>query len=212
MNNPARPVTHRAGHRWRDARRLSEARVLILFAMGFSSGLALLVFGTLRSGWRRGGCQPDRHRLHELGGAGLRLQVAVVAPGGSAAPCPCCQGCWGRRSWMLFSQVLIAPPWWDGLLRSQDPARPAGPLRPAGCLLLHPGHHVMMPIASNPPRAAAGGHGRVPGDGYRLAAIMAGQGAWRWRPGSAATAAMTIAAGSSPIADGGLMSLASSPP
>ena len=115
----------------------------------------------------RSGCQPDRHRLHELGSAGLRFQVAVVAPGGSAAPAPAVTAAWATTQLDAVLPGADRPlPGGDGLLRSQDPARPTGPLRPAGGFLLcHPGHRHRCLSHRIRSRAAAGGHGRFLYDG-----------------------------------------------
>ena len=111
MNN-LRPPSHTPGRatRWRDALAVYlEARVLILFAMGFSSGLPLLlVFGTL-SFWLR---EADV----SLTDIGYMSWVALAygfkwlwSPLVDRLPLPLLSGLLGRRrSWMLFSQVLIA--------------------------------------------------------------------------------------------------------
>ncbi|WP_410487877.1 AmpG family muropeptide MFS transporter [Aeromonas caviae] len=111
MNN-LRPPSHTPGRatRWRDALAVYlEARVLILFAMGFSSGLPLLlVFGTL-SFWLR---EADV----SLTDIGYMSWVALAygfkwlwSPLVDRLPLPLLSRLLGRRrSWMLFSQVLIA--------------------------------------------------------------------------------------------------------
>ncbi len=111
----------------------------------------------------RGGCQPDRHRLHELGGAGIRLQMAVVTPGGSTAPAPALPAAGTAAQLDAALPGVDRPlPGRHGLLRSQDPARPARPVRPAGGFRLrHPGHrHRRLPYRVGA-RAVAGGHGRL---------------------------------------------------
>ena len=111
MNN-LRPPSHTPGRatRWQDALAVYlEARVLILFAMGFSSGLPLLlVFGTL-SFWLR---EADV----SLTDIGYMSWVALAygfkwlwSPLVDRLPLPLLSRLLGRRrSWMLFSQVLIA--------------------------------------------------------------------------------------------------------
>ncbi|WP_421234387.1 AmpG family muropeptide MFS transporter [Aeromonas enteropelogenes] len=95
---------------WRDSLAVYlEARVLILFAMGFSSGLPLLlVFGTL-SFWLR---EADV----SLTDIGYMSWVALAygfkwlwSPLVDRMPLPLLSRLLGRRrSWMLFSQLLIA--------------------------------------------------------------------------------------------------------
>ena len=95
---------------WRDSLAVYlETRVLILFAMGFSSGLPLLlVFGTL-SFWLR---EADV----SLTDIGYMSWVALAygfkwlwSPLVDRLPLPLLSRWLGRRrSWMLFSQLLIA--------------------------------------------------------------------------------------------------------
>ena len=111
MNN-LRPPSHTPDRAtsWRDALAVYlEARVLTLFAMGFSSGLPLLlVFGTL-SFWLR---EADV----SLTDIGYMSWVALAygfkwlwSPLVDGLPLPLLSRLLGRRrSWMLLSQVLIA--------------------------------------------------------------------------------------------------------
>ena len=110
---------------------------------------------------------------------------------------------------MLLSQVLIALSWSAWLLR---PKTQLAQLALFALLVAFASatQDIVIDayrIESAPERlqaAMAASHMT----GYRLAMIMAGAGAWRWPPGSAATAAMTIAAGSfTHLLMGDLMSL-----
>lgn len=106
---PSRPASGRTAS-WRAALAVYlEARVLILFAMGFSSGLPLLlVFGTL-SFWLR---EADV----SLTDIGYMSWVALAygfkwvwSPLVDRLPLPLLSRLMGRRrSWMLLSQLLIA--------------------------------------------------------------------------------------------------------
>ncbi|PJG58946.1 AmpG family muropeptide MFS transporter [Aeromonas cavernicola] len=95
---------------WRDALAVYlQARVLILFAMGFSSGLPLLlVFGTL-SFWLRE-AQISLTDIGYMSWVALAYGVKWLwSPLVDRLPLPLLSRLLGRRrSWMLLSQLLIA--------------------------------------------------------------------------------------------------------
>ena len=83
-----------------------------MLALGFSAGLPLLlVLGTLSFLLREAGIDRQHHRLPELGGPGLWLQVGVGAAGGPVCPSGAHALLGRRRSWLLLAQL---PWWWPG--------------------------------------------------------------------------------------------------